>query len=133
MNTQPLIMVQRELDILKKYLHEGVLTDFNKKKLSSELANAKVVKEQELPDDAIGLNTVVHIREQQSGQSFIFQIVPAGIADVKKNKVSVFAPIAMALLGCRKGSTTEWEMPGGLQEFEVLKVIRLDQEQEAHP
>ncbi len=129
MNTQPLIIVQRELDILKKYLQESMLTDFNKKNLLSELASAQVVEEDKLPCDAIGLNSVVHVQERQSGQSFIFQIVLPGAADVKKNKISVFAPIAIALLGYRKGSTTRWEMPGGVQEFEILKVTRLGLEQ----
>lgn len=46
-------------------------------------------------------------------------------ADIKKNKVSVFAPIAIALLGYRKGSTTRLEMAGGIQEFEILKVTRI--------
>lgn len=56
MNTQPLIVIQRELDILKKYLQESILTDFNRKSLLSQLASAQVVKEDELPGDAIGLN-----------------------------------------------------------------------------
>lgn len=129
MNTQSLIIVQRELDILKRYLQEAILSDFNKKNLSTELANAKIVQEDELPNDAIGLNTIVHVRERQSKQSFIFQIVSPAAADFRKNKVSVLAPIAIALLGYRKGSTTKWEMPGGVQEFEVLKVTRVDQEQ----
>lgn len=129
MNTQPLIMVQRELDILKRYLHDADLTDFNKKNLSTELANAQIVGEDDLPEDAIGLNAVVHVRELQSKQSFIFQIVPPAAADFRKNKVSVLAPIAIALLGYRKGSTTKWEMPGGVQEFEILKVTRVAQEQ----
>jgi regulator of nucleoside diphosphate kinase len=64
MNTQPLIIVQRELEILKRSLQDAVLTDLNTKNLLSELANAKIVEERELPDDAIGLNTVVHLRER---------------------------------------------------------------------
>ncbi|RYZ98844.1 MAG: transcription elongation factor GreA [Sphingobacteriaceae bacterium] len=131
MNTQPLIMIQRELDILKKYLHDSILTDFNKKTLASEIATAQVVEEHELPEDAITLNTVVHLHERQSRQNFIFQIVHPSFADVKKNKVSVFAPIAIALLGYRKGSITRWEMPGGIQEFEIQKVVRVAQEQVA--
>lgn len=128
MNTQPLIIIQRELDILKKYLNESNITDFNKKSLLLELASAKVVKEDELPGDAIGLNSVVHVQELKSKQSFIFQIVLPASADVKRNKVSVFAPIAIALLGYRKGSTTRWEMPGGVQEFEILKVTQVGPE-----
>ena len=130
MNTQPLILIQRELDILKKYLQESILTDYNKKSLLSQLASAQVVREDELPDDAISLNSVVHVQERQSKQNFIFQIVLPASADVRKKKVSVFSPIAIALLGYRNGATTKWEMPGGLQEFEILKVSQIGLEQE---
>ncbi|EOR94673.1 Regulator of nucleoside diphosphate kinase [Arcticibacter svalbardensis MN12-7] len=130
MNTQPLIVIQRELDILKRYLQESILTDLNKKNLSSQLASAKVVNEDELPADAIGLNSLVHVQECQSGQNFIFQIVLPAMADVRKKRVSVFAPIAIALLGYRKGSSASWEMPGGVQEFEILKVSKIALEQE---
>nr|WP_294791205.1 GreA/GreB family elongation factor [uncultured Mucilaginibacter sp.] len=128
MITQQLTLVQRELDILKKYLQEAILTDFNKKNLLSELASAQVVDEDELPENVIGLNSVVHVEERKSRKSFIFQIVPPAYADIKKNKIAVSAPIAIALLGYRTGSTIKWEMPGGVQEFEVLKVTRVDLE-----
>ncbi len=129
MNTKSLIIIQKELDILKKYLQDSILTDFNKKTLAAEIASARVVKEDELPKDVVSLNTVVHVQEMKSNRSFIFQIVNPSAADVKKNKVSVFAPIAIALLGYSKGSTTKWEMPGGVQEFNILKVVHVDQEQ----
>ncbi len=125
MKVQALILIQRELDLLKKYLQENVLTDFNKKKLSIEVATAKVVDEVSLPEDVISINSVVHVEECQNKKSFIFQIVPPANANVKKNKVSVLAPISVALLGYRMGSTIQWEMPGGIQEFEVLKVSRV--------
>jgi regulator of nucleoside diphosphate kinase len=128
MNTQPLVLIQRELDILKKYLQESILTEFNKKTLATEIASARVVEEHELPDDVVSVNTVVHVQELQSKKSFIFQIVHPSAADVKKNKVSVFAPIAIALLGYSKGATTWWEMPGGIQQFEIVKVVHVNQE-----
>ncbi len=125
MKLQALTLVQRELDLLKKYLQESILTDFNKKKLASEIASAQVVDEGNLPEDVISVNSVVHVEEHKKGQSFIFQIVPPGSADAKKNKISVFAPISIALLGYRKGATVQWEMPGGMQQFSVLKVSRV--------
>ena len=131
MNTQSLIIIQRELDILRKYLQDSILTEFNKKALAAEIASARIVNEQELPSDVVSLNTVVHVQELRSKQSFIFQIVHPSAADVKKNKVSIFAPIAIALLGYSKGSTTTWEMPGGVQQFKILKVVHVDQQQSA--
>lgn len=128
MNTQPLVLIQRELDILKKYLQESILTEFNKKTLASEIASAQVVDENNLPNDVVSINTVVHVQELQSKKSFIFQIVHPSAADVKKNKVSVFAPIAIALLGYSKGAITRWEMPGGIQQFEIVKVVHVNHE-----
>ena len=129
MNTHSLIIIQRELDILRKYLQDSILTEFNKKTLSAEIASARIVNEQELPVDVVSLNTVVHVQELKSNQSFVFQIVHPSAADVKKNKVSIFAPIAIALLGYSKGAITKWEMPGGIQQFEIVKVVHVNQEQ----
>lgn len=125
MTTQQLTLVQRDIEVLKKYLHESRLTDFNRERLLSEISTAQVVDEDELPEDVIGLNSVVHVKERQSNQSFIFQIVSAGAANVKKNKIGISAPIAIALLGYRTGSILNWEMPTGVQEYEVLQVSRV--------
>jgi regulator of nucleoside diphosphate kinase len=125
MKTEQLTIVQRDLDILKKHLRDSNLTDFNKRKLLMELESAHVVREDELPEDTICINSVVQVREVVNKQSFIFQIVLPPNADVRKNKISVFAPIAIALLGYRKGSRIQWEMPNGMQEFEILKVNRI--------
>jgi regulator of nucleoside diphosphate kinase len=125
MKTEQLTIVQRDLDILKKHLRDSNLTDFNKRKLLMELESAHVVREDKLPEDTICINSVVQVREVVNKQSFIFQIVLPPNADVRKNKISVFAPIAIALLGYRKGSRIQWEMPNGMQEFEILKVNRI--------
>lgn len=127
MKTEKLTIVQKELDLLKKHLKDSNLTDFNKRKLLTELESAQVVAENELPADAICLNAVVQVQEVIGKQSFIFQIVLPPAADVKKNKISVFAPIAIALLGYRKGARIQWEMPNGMQEFEILKVNQIAQ------
>ncbi len=126
MTTQQLTLAQREMETLKKYLSEALLTDFNRERLLSEITSAQVVADDELPEDVIGLNSVVHVKERKSNRSFIFQIVNAGAANVSKNKIAISAPIAIALLGYRTGSILNWEMPGGMQEFEVLKVTKVD-------
>lgn len=122
METKQLIILQSEFDRLKKHLNDSVLTDFNKRKLLAELQSARVVEKNDLPDDVICLNSVVQVQGVITKQSFILQIVHPSVADVKKNKISVFAPISIALLGYRKGARIEWEMPNGMQEFEILKV-----------
>ena len=122
METEQLVIVQREIDLLKKHLTASNLSDFNKKQLLAELNSAKVMSDEELPEEAICMDSEVEIQEVISKQKFTFQIVLPSEANMKQNKISVFAPIGIALLGYRTGSKVKWEMPNGLKTFEVLKV-----------
>ena len=101
------------------------LSDFNKARLLKELKTAKIVKD--LPEDVVCLASQVEIREVTSKQTFTFQLVLPGEANMKYQKISVFAPIGVALLGYRTGSMVQWEMPSGLKTFEILNVIHKDQ------
>ena len=56
MATEKLMIVQKELDLLKKHLRQSNLSDYNKQKLLAELDSAKVVREDELPEDAVVLS-----------------------------------------------------------------------------
>lgn len=124
METEQLMIVKKELELLKKHLKDSNLSDYNKQRLLDELKLAKVMKEEELPDDAICIDSSVNIQEVISGQKFNFQIVLPSEANMKLNKISVFAPIGIALLGYRVGSKVQWEMPNGVKTFEVLKVTQ---------
>jgi regulator of nucleoside diphosphate kinase len=122
MKTDRILLVQKELDLLKKHLRDLNLTHYNKTKLHAELEYAGVMNEIELPDDVIRIESAVEIREEVSGRTYNFQIVSPSEADMKKNKISVFAPIGIALMGYRKGSKVQWEMPDGIKRFTVLDV-----------
>jgi regulator of nucleoside diphosphate kinase len=122
METEKLMLVQKELELLTKHLKASDLSAFNKKRLTSELESAVVVKEEDLPADTVCMDADVEIREVEAGKNFSFQIVMPADADMQKKRVSVFAPIAIAILGYRRGSTVQWEMPNGLKTFEILKV-----------
>jgi regulator of nucleoside diphosphate kinase len=122
MKAEKLIIVKRELELLQTHLVRSNLSDFNKKKLLDELKSAKIMKDDELPDDVVCLDSKVEIKEAVTGQKFTFQIVLPSEANMRHNKISVFAPIGIALLGYRTGSEVQWEMPNGLKTFEILNV-----------
>ena len=122
MKTEKLTLVQREYDLLTKHLKASNLSDYNKKRLLTELESATVVKEDDLPTDTVSMESEVEIRETESGKGFTFQIVMPVEANMQKQRVSVFAPIAIASLGYKIGSKVQWEMPTGVKTFEILKV-----------
>ena len=127
---EKLTILKRELELLKTHLTRSNLSDFNKKTLLNELKTAIVVKGDRLPPDVICLESKVEIADVETGQKFKFQIVLPSEANMKLNRISVFAPIGIALLGYKIGSKVQWEMPNGLKTFEVLGVEQKSLSQE---
>ncbi|HEY1007984.1 MAG TPA: GreA/GreB family elongation factor, partial [Sphingobacteriaceae bacterium] len=90
MENERLIILQRDLDLLRTHLMHSNLSDFNKSRLLNELKTAKIVKV--LPEDVVCLSSRVEIQEVVSKQRYTFQLVLPGEANMKYQKISVFAP-----------------------------------------
>ncbi|ADY53519.1 GreA/GreB family elongation factor [Pseudopedobacter saltans DSM 12145] len=123
METLQLIISKKDFDILKEHLKLSTnLSDFNKQKLEKELNEAKVLADAELPGDVVRLESVVKIESVDNNKTFTFQLVMPQEANMKKQKLSVFAPIGIALLGYQTGTIVEWEMPDGVKKFKIIDV-----------
>lgn len=123
-NKTQLIIGQYESELLKKHLKDSKLSEFNKEKLIEELKNAHIMADDQIPEDVIRLNSEVEIEELASKKKYTFTVVLPSQANINRNRVSVFAPIGIALLGYQKGSKIQWEMPNGLRQFLVLSVFK---------
>ncbi|KMQ49832.1 Regulator of nucleoside diphosphate kinase [Chitinispirillum alkaliphilum] len=93
------------------------------KKLKSELDRAKVVKPQEIPPDVITMNSKVKLRELDTGDEMVIQLVFPANADVSEDRISVLAPIGTALIGYKVGDTIEWDVPKGKIELIVEEIL----------
>jgi regulator of nucleoside diphosphate kinase len=120
--TNSLLISRSDYDLLQLHLTRSGsnLSDFNKKRLSGELKSAKIVKDNDLPASVASLKSVVEIKNKESGQTFRFQLVLPAEANFSEHKVSVFAPIGIALLGYPIGAEIQWEMPDGVKTFEII-------------
>lgn len=125
MKNAQLILSKSDFELLQNHLKLSTnLSEFNKKKLSLELKTARVLKPEEMPDDVVSENSKVQIEDIESGQKFDFILVPPNKTDIKNNKLSVLAPIGVALLGYRPGIEVDWEMPNGLRTFRIVSADR---------
>src|SRR5690606_14661001 len=123
METLQLMISKSDFDILKDHLKLSTnLSEFNKQKLSQELDAAQVMKDSDLPADVVRLESEVKIENIETGKVFNFKLVMPAEANMQKQKLSVFAPIGIALLGYRPGAEVEWEMPDGLKKFKIIEV-----------
>ncbi|ETZ22666.1 GreA/GreB family elongation factor [Pedobacter sp. V48] len=125
METKSLSLSKSDFKLLKEHLEKSNMSAYNKEKLSNELKEATIYSEAELPSDVVCLKSEARIANTKTGKEFTFKLVMPEEANIKLQKVSVFAPIGIALFGYRTNDIITWEMPDGLQEFKILSVNRM--------
>src|SRR6478735_990513 len=85
--------------------------------LREELRKATLVKKSELPADVVRLNSRVKIKEGKKDKLIELILVLPEKANIKERKVSIFAPLATALIGFRQGEQIKWNVPAGQKIF----------------
>ncbi|NQX38646.1 regulator of nucleoside diphosphate kinase [Pedobacter steynii] len=125
METKSLSLSKSDLKLLKEHLDKSNMSPYNKEKLRQEIKEATIYADQELPSDVVCLKSEARIANTKTGKEFTFRIVMPEEANIKLQKVSVFAPISIALFGYRTGDIINWEMPDGIQEFKILEVKKI--------
>lgn len=127
-NAVSLILTRDDYELLKRYISSRIDTLSGEHavaaQLQAEIQNAQVVeKPEDAPADLIRLHSNVLVEEEPSGRKLRFQLVLPGDANIKKEKLSVFAPLGIALMGYRKGQKVKWKMPAGEKTFRIVEVL----------
>ena len=110
---------------LKKLIHheisEGPQTDKSLRELNSEIEKAKVVDIKELSRNVITMNSKVLVR--LNGNEEEVTLVYPQEADLIGNRISILSPVGTAILGYSEGDTIEWEVPSGVMEIHIKKIL----------
>lgn len=91
--------------------------------LLKELNSAKVVEPHEIPCDVVTMNSIVKISFLNTSKTIKFQIVYPDQANIKENKISIFSPVATALIGYKVSDEIEWIVPLGLTKLRIDEII----------
>jgi len=89
---------------------------------SDELKKCKIVKDAKLPKDVIKIDSKVAVEDITRKTIMEFQIVMPEQANMKEMKISILAPLSIALLGYKKDYTVDWHMPAGPRKLKIIKV-----------
>ena len=92
-------------------------------KLLNELNSATIVNPNEIPGDVVTMNSVVKISFADSEKQLEFKIVYPDEANFKEKRVSIFSPVATALIGFRVGDLIEWMVPGGPTKIRIDGIV----------
>jgi len=91
--------------------------------LEEELDRAVVVEAEQLPPDVVTLDSRVQLIDLDSGDELLFAVVLPSRANADEGRISVLAPLGMAVLGYRSGDVIEWDVPSGRRRLRVKHVL----------
>lgn len=92
-------------------------------KLLKELESAKIVEPDAVPANVVTMNSIVKLSFLNNNKQIQFQIVYPEQANLKENKISIFSPIATALIGYKVNDEIEWIVPAGLTKIRIDEII----------
>ncbi|HZU34472.1 MAG TPA: nucleoside diphosphate kinase regulator [Gemmataceae bacterium] len=91
--------------------------------LAGELKRARIVPRADVPPDVITMNSVVRLRDLETGEIEEYELVYPAEADLAQGRISILAPVGTAILGYRLGDVIEWPVPAGLRRLRVEEVL----------
>lgn len=96
------------------------------KDIESKLANAQVIDITKLPNSGrVIFGATVTVVNLETDEELTYCIVGDDEADFKQNLISVNSPIARGLIGKEAEDIVAISTPGGMVEFEIVKVEHL--------
>ncbi len=92
--------------------------------LEKMLKNARVIDEEDLSTDAVGIGTHVKL-EDEDGEIEEYDITGSTEADPANGRISDESPVGAALMGQKVGQTVEITLPNGyVTSYKVLEITR---------
>jgi transcription elongation factor GreA len=80
-----------------------------------------------IPKDRAGFGSTVHVVEG-NGEKLVFQLVMPEDADAGRGLISTTSPIGRAFLNKEEGDSVRVTTPGGVREFEIVKLLTIHDE-----
>lgn len=115
--------MDRLLDLIEGLRSTPKAAKLNLDLLEKEINEGTLVEPENVPEDVITMNSKVNVTDIESGEKMTYMLVFPSEANISKNKLSILAPLGMALLGYRKGDIIEWTVPSGIKKLKVEEIV----------
>ena len=104
--------------------NEQALLEGRIAQLEERLRRATVIDEKSVGTDEVTFGSVVHVKDQKTGDSQKFQIVGSTEANPIEQKLSNESPIGKALIGHKRNDVVTVEVPRGPKK--KLKITKIE-------
>lgn len=124
MNEKRIIVSSRDYTKLRSLISvHGGSSGKDYSGLDAELQNAIIMEPEVIPPDVITMNSRVRFKDIEESEDYVFSLVYPEDSDTSKGKLSILAPIGIALLGYRVGEEVRWKVPAGVKTFRVEEIL----------
>lgn len=90
--------------------------------LRKRLSEISMVDLNKIPKDRVGLWSSVVVLDLEKDEEYTYKLVTSEEADVSNGLISASSPIGRGLVGKEVGDTVKIPIPGGVREFEIVKL-----------
>lgn len=91
--------------------------------LDNELRRGQVVVGNRVRKGVVTMNTRMRIRDLDDDECQTYTLVFPQEADVNEGRLSVLAPLGIALLGAKTGDVVKFDVPAGTRRIKVEKIL----------
>ncbi len=91
--------------------------------LEEMLRRAKIVQDEDVKGDVVNVGLKVKVKDLKTGETEEFAIVGATESDPFIGKISNESAVGKALIGHKKGDEVTIEIPNGIVNYKVMKII----------
>ena len=92
--------------------------------LEETLESAEVRSSEHIPRGMIKMNSRIRVLDLGTGKQELYTLVFPDNADILTSRLSVLAPVGIALLGHREGDIIEAKVPGGARRLKIEFVLQ---------
>ncbi len=90
--------------------------------LVSRISSLSSLKFDNIPKDAVGFGSKVHLEDLNDGSVVVYDLVTPEEVDPRNGKISVSSPIGSALLNKLEGDEVVVKLPSGTKEYEITEL-----------
>ncbi|MFC4777247.1 transcription elongation factor GreA [Paenibacillus sp. GCM10023252] len=90
--------------------------------LEKMLRNARIINNDEIDIDTVSIGSIVTVEDVEYGDTMEYAIVGTAESDPLKNKISNESPVGKAILGKKKGTIVEVNVPAGIIQYKIVDI-----------
>lgn len=90
--------------------------------LEKMLRNARIINSSDIVTDVVSIGVTVNVQDLEYGDIMEYTIVGSAESDPLNNKISNESPVGKAIIGKKKGTVVDVNVPAGVIQYKIIDI-----------